>query len=31
VNLGLIYVDWDDSTGLDDTAYKASLGLYYNF
>jgi hypothetical protein len=31
VNLGLIIVDWDEDTNKRDAAYKASLGLYYNF
>jgi hypothetical protein len=41
VQLGLIVVDWDNNSGrvgvrpddsdMRDTAYKASLGLYYNF
>jgi hypothetical protein len=31
VNLGLIIADWDEDKDKRDAAYKASLGLYYNF
>jgi hypothetical protein len=31
VNLGLVIADWDDDANKRDSAYKASLGLYYNF